>query len=56
MAKIDRRAYVDMYGPTVGDKVRLARKFHKNVADTQKSRFFMILIVAITVDRLESSF
>lgn len=24
MAKIDRRAYADMYGPTVGDKVRLA--------------------------------
>lgn len=23
MAKIDRRTYVDMYGPTVGDKVRL---------------------------------
>jgi len=23
MAKIERRAYVDMYGPTVGDKVRL---------------------------------
>ena len=23
MAKIDRRAYTDMYGPTVGDKVRL---------------------------------
>ena len=22
--KIDRKAYVDMYGPTVGDQVRLA--------------------------------
>lgn len=24
MSKISRRAYADMYGPTVGDKVRLA--------------------------------
>ena len=23
MASIDRKAYADMYGPTVGDKVRL---------------------------------
>ncbi len=24
MATIDRRAYADMYGPTVGDRLRLA--------------------------------
>ena len=24
MTRIDKRAYVEMYGPTVGDRVRLA--------------------------------
>ena len=38
--KIERRAYVDMYGPTVGDRVRLVAR--RLAASTRRDRLAVL--------------